>query len=156
MFASHQMINDSGLRELERFLDKQDCTDKFGGLVQCVDYNNEILWLCEEHRFGYRVNESNGTQGSNGQQTHFDGRELGKLLSIDPQDPYIESSTDPLDPYYALDYVCVILDEIIENVVEPGKKHFRRDYLMKIAQKMRVNLNNLNRNWMIMNRKSNL
>ncbi|PKC11168.1 hypothetical protein RhiirA5_397677 [Rhizophagus irregularis] len=79
MFASHQMINDSGLRELERFLDKQDCTDKFGGLVQCVDYNNEILWLCEEHRFGYRfirVNESNGTQGSNGQQTHFDGREL--------------------------------------------------------------------------------
>ncbi|PKY42638.1 hypothetical protein RhiirA4_397723, partial [Rhizophagus irregularis] len=43
---SHQMINVSGLRELERFLDKQDCADKFGGLVQCVDDNNEILWLC--------------------------------------------------------------------------------------------------------------
>ncbi|PKC15967.1 hypothetical protein RhiirA5_348364, partial [Rhizophagus irregularis] len=46
MFTSHQMINASGLRELERFLDKQDCADKFGGLVQCVDDNNEILWLC--------------------------------------------------------------------------------------------------------------
>lgn len=182
------------------FLDKQDCADKFGGLVQCVDDNNEILWLCEEHRSGYSpisttstVNppepliippdssesngpsESNGTQGSNGQQNYFNNRELGKLLPIDPQDPetflpwrppfmentlkwdynkfYIKSSTDPLDPYYALDYVCVILGEVIENVVESGRKHFRRDDLMEIAQKMRANWDNLNRNWCVSDQK---
>ncbi|PKK71498.1 hypothetical protein RhiirC2_865577 [Rhizophagus irregularis] len=59
MFASHQMINDSGLRELERFLDKQDCTDKFGGLVQ---YSSESMNQME-HK----------DQMDN---KHFDGREL--------------------------------------------------------------------------------
>jgi hypothetical protein len=188
------------------FLNKQDCADKFGGLVQCVDDNNEILWLCEEHRSGYspisspvdplkpliippestgpsesygspRSNgppKSNGSSeiyvipGSNGSNgTREPQIELGKLLPIDPETFHLRNSpfttentlkwdynkfdmkrsTDPLDPYYALDYVCEILGEVVENVVESGRKHFRRDDIMEIAQKMRVNLDNLNRNW---------
>ncbi|RIA85187.1 hypothetical protein C1645_831146 [Glomus cerebriforme] len=32
-----KMINSTGLRELERFLDKHESSDHFGGLVQCVE-----------------------------------------------------------------------------------------------------------------------
>ncbi|CAB4425546.1 unnamed protein product [Rhizophagus irregularis] len=48
-----------GLRELKRFLDTNESTNQFGGLVQCVEEDTgEILWLCENHRDGYCARQS--------------------------------------------------------------------------------------------------
>jgi hypothetical protein len=52
----------------------------------------------------------------------------------------IRNLTDPLDSYYALEYVFKILGEVIENVVESGRKHFRKDDITEIAKKMRGQL----------------
>ncbi|CAB4374532.1 unnamed protein product [Rhizophagus irregularis] len=47
------------LRELKRFLDTNESTNQFGGLVQCVEEDTgEILWLCENHRDGYCARQS--------------------------------------------------------------------------------------------------
>ncbi|PKB97781.1 kinase-like protein [Rhizophagus irregularis] len=55
----YQMINETGLRELKRFLDTNESTNQFGGLVQCVEEDTgEILWLCENHRDGYCARQS--------------------------------------------------------------------------------------------------
>ncbi|RIA81589.1 hypothetical protein C1645_550331 [Glomus cerebriforme] len=353
MYTPHRMINATGLRELGKFLDKQDCADHYGGLVQCVDNDNEILWLCEDHRQGYNPldaakqvelgsigfsqpsqppslssfsNISYGPLDSPNTSTNSFGPNISNtsniptnsfgpsntsttptnsfgpsntsntptnsfgpsnisntpntsansfgpsntsniptnsfgpsntsniptnsfgpsnisntpansfgpsntpntptnsfgpsntsntptnsfgssnisntptnsfgplstlpLISIGSpesrsngsndiisRDPfasyptltspfvtgntlkwdyskfYMESSTDPLDSYFALEYVCKILGEVVENVIESGRKHFRRDDIMEIAQKMRENLDGLNRNWYDSNQK---
>ncbi|GES83604.1 kinase-like domain-containing protein [Rhizophagus clarus] len=56
----------------------------------------------------------------------------------------IKSLTDPLDSYYAFEYAFKMLSEVIENVVESGRKHFRKDDIREIAKKMRGYLNKFN------------
>ncbi|CAG8504900.1 20843_t:CDS:10 [Rhizophagus irregularis] len=60
----------------------------------------------------------------------------------------IKNLTDPLDSYHALEYVFKVLGEVIENVVGSGRKHFRKDDIMEIAQKMRGHLKSFkHQNW---------
>ncbi|GES76941.1 kinase-like domain-containing protein [Rhizophagus clarus] len=55
----YQTINATGLRELKKFLDTHESEDRFGGLVQCIEEETgEILWLCENHRDGYRARQT--------------------------------------------------------------------------------------------------
>ncbi|CAB4396826.1 unnamed protein product [Rhizophagus irregularis] len=75
MFASHQMINDSGLRELERFLDKQDCP------ISTVNPPEPLIIPPDSSESMNQMEHKDQMDNK-----HFDGRELGKLLSIDPQD----------------------------------------------------------------------
>ncbi|CAI2162134.1 5760_t:CDS:10 [Funneliformis geosporum] len=49
---------------------------------------------------------------------------------------YTKDSTDPLDPYYALEHAYQILCDVIANTVSSGRKHFKNDEVKAIAQKM--------------------
>jgi hypothetical protein len=44
---------------LSEFLDTHENAGHFGGLVQCIEEKTgEILWLCDEHRNGYSVKQT--------------------------------------------------------------------------------------------------
>ncbi|CAI2181887.1 15034_t:CDS:10, partial [Funneliformis geosporum] len=117
VYIPHQMINNSGLRELKGFLDKQKSTDYFGGLIQCVDdETQEILWLCEEHRNGIRSIENT--------EPSFRDRDFAKYIN------------DPLDPFFELDNLCKILGEVINNAVASGNILFINDEFKEIAQQL--------------------
>ncbi len=51
--------------------------------------------------------------------------------------------TNPLDPFFALEHVYKMLQEVIINATASGRKHFRNDSVKEIAQKMKDNKNKL-------------
>ena len=58
--------------------------------------------------------------------------------------------TNPLDPFFALEHVYKMLQEVIINATASGRKHFRNDSIKKIAQKMEGHKNKLKdlcQNW---------
>ncbi|CAB5378592.1 unnamed protein product [Rhizophagus irregularis] len=69
MFASHQMINDSGLRELERFLDKQDYLDI--GPISTVNPPEPLIIPPDSSESMNQMEHKDQMDNK-----HFDGREL--------------------------------------------------------------------------------
>ncbi|CAG8512504.1 11313_t:CDS:10 [Funneliformis caledonium] len=106
----HQMINNSGLRELEVQI-------IFGGLKQSVDEETqEILWLCEKHINDIRSNEKT--------EPSFRNCDYVKIL------------TDPLVPFFELEHLYKILCEVINNAVASGGILVINDEIKKIARKL--------------------
>ncbi|CAI2162136.1 5761_t:CDS:10 [Funneliformis geosporum] len=209
----HKMINASGLRGLKKFLDTQESSDNFGGLVQCVDENTqEVLWLCQEHRNGYcvrsieqpemapaspnssvsqriqvpstksRRSKSPGSlklpsskllsnpQSSQKSPILSQSKQHPTILQFHskssmststpetsptetifvPPEGFVPSKVDynkydlnnSLDPYLELEHLNKLLYEVIENSVASGRKHFRNDEVMQIAEKLREHKNN--------------
>ena len=69
---------------------------------------------------------------------------------VSPSDPVFERSglkfprknlSDPLHPFFALEYVHKILCEVVGNADGSGRRHFRTDDIRKIAEQMRVHMN---------------
>nr|CAG8555408.1 8637_t:CDS:10 [Entrophospora candida] len=49
--SNYPIINASGIRALASFIKSKQKSEKFGGLVQCIDKNNQnVIWLCDKHR----------------------------------------------------------------------------------------------------------
>ncbi|GES87218.1 kinase-like domain-containing protein [Rhizophagus clarus] len=162
--TQYRMINASGLHQLEKFLDTQECASHFGGLIQCVDdKTQEVLWLCEEHSNEYKP-VSSPLYSPKLLSPELRTTNISPSESTSPPTLYIEPITRKwdysdfdkgklislLDPFYALEYVYKILCEVVMNAIGSERKHFRKDDIKKIAEEIHERMNNfksLCKNW---------
>uniref|UniRef100_U9SUG7 Protein kinase domain-containing protein n=1 Tax=Rhizophagus irregularis (strain DAOM 181602 / DAOM 197198 / MUCL 43194) TaxID=747089 RepID=U9SUG7_RHIID len=147
--SHYRMINASGLHQLEKFLDTQECASHFGGLIQCVDdKTQEVVWLCEEHSIEYKP-VSSPLYSPQLLSPSLRSLNISPPGSVSPPTIFVESTTttrkwdysdfdkrDSLDPYLALEYVYKILCEVVTNAIESERKHFRKDDVKKIANEI--------------------
>ncbi|CAB4410036.1 unnamed protein product [Rhizophagus irregularis] len=114
--SHYRMINASGLHQLEKFLDTQECASHFGGLIQCVDdKTQEVVWLCEEHSIEYKP-VSSPLYSPQLLSPSLRSLNISPPGSVSPPTIFVESTTtrkwdysdfdkrDSLDPYLALEY----------------------------------------------------